>query len=332
MTELPYIDWEQAVRVGRKAVHPGPELTPAQITEVVGALRAAADEAPGHVAEVSGMHAPAVAETLVVDRASWIAAMRTSAKAMTAALGAPVSPADPADQLRGRAIGVQAGAVFAVIAGRILGQFDPFGEPSRLLLVAPNVVAVERQLGVDKADFRLWVCLHEYTHRAQFGFAPWLPGHLLRLMKEIIDPAEHRRADGRPRTKPAKAGLPSIADLVIGPEQREAFDQVTAIMSVIEGHADVMMDRVGTAVIPTLPAIRKAFEGHRDRGGWSGVVGKLLGMDLKREQYRDGARFCSAVLDQAGLEVLNLAFSAPAALPTLTELHEPRQWLQRVQA
>lgn len=324
MQQLPYIDWDQAARLGGMAAHPGPELTPGHIGQVVEALRRAAEKAPAHVAEVSGMLTPAEAETLVVDRAGWVTAMAGSARAITTALGAPEAPEGGLARLRGRGLGAQAGAVFAALASRILGQFDPFGRPNRLLLVAPNVVSIERRLGVNPTDFRLWVCLHEQTHRFQFGQAPWLREHLLGLMAELLgdtEPLRQWRAGDRPR---------SVVDAVIAPAQRESFDQVTAIMSLVEGHADVMMDRVGTRVLPTLPVIRRAFENHRDHGGWSAVVGRLLGADLKRAQYRDGAKFCEAVLKKADLDLLNLAFSQPGMLPTLTEIHDPEQWLHRV--
>ena len=324
MQQLPYIDWDQAARFGGTIVHPGPELTPGHIGQVVEALRKAADKAPAHVAEVSGMTTPAEAETLVVDRAGWVAAMAASARAITAALGAPSAPEGSLDRVRGRSIGTQAGGVFAALASRILGQFDPFGQPNRLLLVAPNVVAIERRLGVNPTDFRLWVCLHEQTHRFQFGQAPWLREHLLGLMGELLgdtEPLREWRAGDPPK---------SVVDAVIGPAQRESFEQVTAIMSLVEGHADVMMDRVGTKVLPTLPVIRRAFEHHRDRGGWSAIVGKLMGADLKRAQYRDGAKFCEAVLKKADLDLLNVAFSQPGMLPTLAEIHDPEQWLHRV--
>jgi coenzyme F420 biosynthesis associated uncharacterized protein len=177
---------------------------------------------------------------------------------------------------------------------------------------------------VNPTDFRLWVCLHEQTHRFQFGQAPWLREHLLGLVSDLLtasEPLQQWRAGNRPR---------SIAELVISPAQQDTFDKVTAIMSLVEGHADVMMDRVGTAVVPTLPVIRRAFEAHRDRGGWSALLGRLMGADLKRAQYRDGANFCRAVIDRADVDLLNQAFSQPSMLPSLAEIHDPEQWLHRV--
>jgi|BarGraNGADG00312_2_1021985.scaffolds.fasta_scaffold22197_2 coenzyme F420 biosynthesis associated uncharacterized protein len=325
MQQLPPVDWSTAARAGRSLVHPGPELPPDEIAQVVAELRDAAERATPEVERVTGMTRPAPSRVLVVDRPGWIAAVSGSAQALLAGAGMATERADgsPVDAVRAKAFGVQAGAVFAVIANRILGQFDPFVAPARLLLVAPNVVSVERRLGVDPADFRLWVCLHEETHRFQFGHAPWLREHLLGLFGELLDADELRF--GLPT---GKSG--DVRDLFSSPEQKRAFDQVTAVMSLMEGHADVMMDRVGTDVVPTYPAIRRAFEARRDQHGWGSWLRRLLGLDLKREQYRDGAEFCRQVIAAAGVETLNRAFGAPGLLPTVVEIHDPQQWLHRV--
>ncbi|HSK33337.1 MAG TPA: zinc-dependent metalloprotease [Propionicimonas sp.] len=325
MQQLPPVDWSTAARTGRSLVHPGPELSPAEIAQLVAELRDAAARATPEVERVTGMSRPATSRVLVVDRPGWIAAVSGSARALIAGAGMAAEQADgsPADAVRAKALGLQAGAVFAVIASRILGQFDPFVAPARLLLVAPNVVSVERRLGVDAADFRLWVCLHEETHRFQFGQAPWLRQHLLGLFGELLDAEE--LSFGLPTTKTG-----GIRDLFSSPEQKRAFDEVTAVMSLMEGHADVMMDRVGTEVVRTYPAIREAFEAHRDQRGWGAWLRHLLGFDLKREQYRDGAEFCRQVIATAGVETLNRAFEAPGLLPTVAEIHDPQQWLHRV--
>jgi len=323
MEQLPPIDWSTAARAGRALVHPGPELSAAEIEQVVASLRSAAERATGPVAEATGMGRPAPVRVLVVDRPGWIAAVSASAKAMLTGSGALAEPGGSAiDAARAKGMGLQAGAVFALVANRILGQFDPFVDPPRLLLVAPNIVAVERQLGVIPADFRLWVCLHEETHRFQFGQAPWLRAHLLGLFGELLDGDELRF--GRTDLK-----LGGVRDMLGSPEQKRAFDQVTAAMSLMEGHADVMMDRVGTEVVPTYAAIRRAFEARRDQHGWGAWLRRLIGFDLKREQYRDGAEFCRQVIAAAGVETLNRAFEAPGLLPTVTEIHDPQQWLHR---
>lgn len=324
MEHLPAIDWSFAARTGRSLVHPGPTLTGGEITEVVAELRDAAERADPPIAEVTGMDAPAPAAVLVVDRASWVAAISQSAAAVLAgAFGEAEPPESGLAKARAKALGGQAAAVFAVIAGRILGQFDPFVDPARLLLVAPNVVKIERELGVKPADFRLWVCLHEQTHRYQFGQAPWLRAHLLGLIGELIDGDELQFGWDT-------SGRPGGVRELLNPEQRAAFDQVTAVMSLMEGHADVMMDRVGAEVVPSYRDIRRRFEARRDRPEWGVWLQRLLGLDLKRAQYRDGAEFCRQILTAADVATLNRAFEAPGLLPTLAEIHDPQQWLHRI--
>lgn len=314
--ELPAIDWSVAVRVGRSLVDPGPELSGSQIAEVVASLRSAAERAEGHVAEVTGMSAAAPAAVRVVDRATWLQAMAESASVV---LGQP-SPSAPG--FRGAVFGGQAGAALAFVAGRILGQFDPFVQPARLLLVAPNIVSLERQLGVDGPDFRLWVCMHEQTHRFQFGHAEWLRGYMLAQISELLNAEEFSFAWAQRR--------PQGPQDFLGPEQRRIFEQVGAAMSLMEGHAEVMMDRAAETVVPSLAEIRRRFEDRRDRGGWDSWLRRLIGLDIKRAQYRDGAKFCRSVIDATDVATLNRAFESAELLPTMAEIHQPEQWLRRL--
>lgn len=322
MEQLGFIDWDAAVKTGGALVPPGPALPADEIAAVVASLHGAADAANEHVAAVTGLPTPPDARVLVVDRPSWIAACARGTRAILGDVGAAAGDGVLA-RLSGGVQGGGLGAMLAAISTRVLGQFEPFASPATLLLVAPNIVAVERDLGADAADFRLWVCVHEQTHRFQFGRAPWLRDHLIGLMAQMLDAEEivslRQLAQGD-----------SLLDRFLTPAQREVFDQTTAVMSLVEGYADVMMDRVGTDVIATLPAIRAAFERRRDRGGWSAVVGKLIGADLKLAQYREGAAFCQAVLDRAGLDGLNAAWESADTLPRLDELRDPGLWMARV--
>jgi coenzyme F420 biosynthesis associated uncharacterized protein len=324
--DLGFIDWDRARKVGGGLVPPGPKLPPDQIAEVVASIKQAAAQADEHVAEVTQLSAGAPAEVLVLDRPRWIAACCATAQVILGTLGAQPSPSGRLDQIKGTTRGVQLGAAFAAVATRILGQFDPFGSPARLLLVAPNVYEVEHELMVDPQDFRLWVCLHEETHRFQFGHAPWLREHILALVQQMLAEDE----GGLSWPKPVAGKDKSILDVVFSPQQREDFDRVTAVMSLMEGHADVMMDRVGTQVLPTLPIIRRAFEARRDRRGWASLVGKLLGNDLKLAQYRDGAEFCRGVIDRVAVPGLNAAFANVENLPSMAEIHDPAAWVKRV--
>jgi coenzyme F420 biosynthesis associated uncharacterized protein len=324
MQQIPAVDWDAAVTAGAMVLPAGPQLSPDEIDELVADLRRAADEATEHAVAVTQLATAAEAKVLVVDRASWLKACTQSASALLGGVGGEAPLAETTwERARAKALGGQAGVVFAAIATRILGQFDPFYEPNRLLLVAPNVVGVERELAANPRDFRLWVCLHEQTHRLQFGQAPWLREHLIGLIGELLDGDElkygWRTADDSGRRS-----------IIGSPEQRAAFDSATAVMSLLEGYADVMMDRVGSEVVPTYAEIRAAFERRRSGGGWFSWVQKLFGFDLKYAQYREGAAFCRAVIEAADVPTLNQAFSAPGMLPSLGELDDPQRWLHRL--
>lgn len=321
MQQLPLIDWDAAVSAGTMVLPAGPVLDAEEIAEVVAGLRRAAAAATEHVAHVTELPEPARSEILVVDRSTWLRGVTRSASAMLIGAAGDPEPARTSWQrARAKALGGQVGVVMAVVATRILGQFDPFGEPNRLMLVAPNVVNVERGLGVLPNDFRLWVCLHEETHRFQFGYAPWLRQHLLGLIATLLDGEEvgfaWRNGDAGP--------------VMSTPTQQEAFDQASAVMSLLEGHADLMMDRVGPDVVPSFAAIRTAFDQRRYSAGWFSWVQKLLGLDLKYAQYREGAEFCRAVIAASDVATLNRAFTAAELLPSLSELREPQRWLDRI--
>ena len=233
--------------------------------------------------------------------------------------------------------------------------------PGRLLLVAPNIVQVERELGVDPGDFRLWVCLHEETHRVQFGAVPWLRDHLLgeigTLVAELdVEPsafADRLRAALRGALSPAarNAGVPadrvgdgggavpsgvraSLLDVVRTPEQRAVFDRLTAVMTLLEGHASYVMDGVGPQVVPSVAEISREFGKRRSRvrPGPEALLRRMLGIDAKMRQYREGERFVEAVVEQAGMDGFNRVWTSPNTLPTQAEIGDPGAWIRRVAA
>lgn len=325
MSVLPFIDAGVATAVGGRLVPPGPSLSEAEVAEVVAGLRAAAEASIAPVAEVTGLGAPATGEMLVIDRPTWIAANVDMALTMlTEASGeGRLVPQRLRDKVAGRANGAQLGAVLAVLGSRILGQYLPFLAEPHLVLVAPNVAKIERAMGVDRDDFRLWVCLHEQTHRQQFARAPWLRGHLIAEVGELLADEPGGEKKGRAR---------NLVDIVTTPAQKVVFERVGAAMSLLEGYADDMMDRVGPDVVPTVSTIRARFDARRNRGGWTKAVNSALGMDLKLAQYRDGARFCRAVIDKVGVDGLNVVYDEAAHLPSAAEIADPERWLRRVHA
>jgi coenzyme F420 biosynthesis associated uncharacterized protein len=232
--------------------------------------------------------------------------------------------------------GAEVGSVLGFLGSKVLGQFDPFHAPDgRLLLVAPNIVHVEREIQADPHDFRLWVCLHEETHRVQFTAVPWMREHLFTQFTALAETVEPQRFldEGLQRiTEAIKNGRTgSLLDVFGSPEQKAILDRLTGVMSLLEGHADYVMDGVGPEVIPSVESIRAKFtERRKGVGTFDRLLRKLLGLEAKMAQYRDGANFVRAVVDKVGMADFNAVWAAADNLPTLAEIHDPDTWVGRV--
>jgi coenzyme F420 biosynthesis associated uncharacterized protein len=202
-------------------------------------------------------------------------------------------------------------------------------------------------MGVDPRDFRLWVCLHEETHRVQFGAVPWLRGHMMDEITAFVGATDVDSAAVAERLKAAAAAAygairdgfdadsgesgGSLVEAVQSPAQREILDRITALMSLLEGHADFVMDGVGPSVIPSVAEIRTKFQTRRKEASRvEQVVRRLLGVDAKLRQYRDGERFVRGVVERAGMEGFNRVWARADNLPTKAELADPQAWVTRV--
>jgi len=194
---------------------------------------------------------------------------------------------------------------------------------------------IERELQADPTDFRLWVCLHEETHRVQFTAVPWMREHLFDQFGALAETVEPQRFldEGLQRIGDAiknRSGG-SLIELLGTPEQKVILDRVTGIMSLLEGHADVVMDGVGPEVIPSVRSIRAKFTERRQGvGTLDRVLRKLRGLDAKMAQYRDGASFVRAVVDKVGMDDFNAVWAKADNLPSLAEIHDPDSWVARV--
>jgi coenzyme F420 biosynthesis associated uncharacterized protein len=251
-------------------------------------------------------------------------------------------PGPLATAIGSRATGVQAGGVLAFLSSRVLGQYEVFGTGGRLLLVAPNIVATERKLGVDPADFRLWVCLHEMTHQLQFTAVPWLKPHLESEIAEFVAATDLSPDVLRERLQDLLRSLgeairgddgnsEGLMALIKDPRQRAVLDRVTAVMSLVEGHAEYVMDGVGPDVVPTVATLRKRFAQRRKgRGPLDRVLRRLLGLEQKMKQYAEGRIFVGGVVDLVGMEGFNRVWEGPANLPRIEELTDPAAWVARV--
>ncbi|NJP69093.1 zinc-dependent metalloprotease [Streptomyces spiramenti] len=394
------VDWNLAVATAARMSRPGPEVTREEARGVVAELRRHAKASERHVRAYTGLTAVGDdTPVLVVDRPGWVRANAAGFRTLLGPLGERISerranvPGGAAFSAVGSKItGVQLGMLLSFLSSRVLGQYETFapatpGLPGgtgggRLLLVAPNIVHVERELAVEPTDFRLWVCLHEETHRTQFTAVPWLRDHLENEIQAFIaeadlDPATFLdrlrqaaqsltgrneesdstgtagadttgggtagegaagaaggdRADGRSDSNRSDSkGDGSLADLVQTARQREILDRLTAVMSLLEGHADFVMDGVGPQVVPSVVEIREKFTKRREAGAGrvDRVLRRLLGMDAKLRQYREGERFVRTVVEEVGMAGFNKVWTSPNTLPTQAEIADPREWVARV--
>jgi coenzyme F420 biosynthesis associated uncharacterized protein len=340
MTEM--VDWGLAVSIGSRLAGAGPEVTAEEAAATVAELRAGAEKSTAYVRDYTGLDAGALtAPVLVVDRPAWIQANTEGFAQLLNPVIEKVAqkkgPPGPIVQAVGsRITGAEVGGLLGFMASKVLGQFDPFHEPhGRLLLVAPNVVHIERELQADTHDFRLWVCLHEETHRVQFTAVPWMRDHLFGEFTALAESVEPERFLGEGLQRIAEAMRSgrggSVLDLMGSPEQRAILDRLTGVMSLLEGHADVVMDGVGPEVIPSVEAIRSKFTQRRQgTGTLDRFLRKLLGLEAKMAQYRDGASFVRAVVEKVGMDGFNAVWATPDHLPTLAEIHDPDSWVGRV--
>lgn len=350
MTGDDLIDWRLAAATAIRLVPPGPQVERAEAHAVVAQLKDLATLAEGHVREFTELDpGPEPGQVVVVDRPGWINAnvggFRVVLAPVVERLVAKRAMPGPTAALVGSKVtGAELGAVLAYLSTKVLGQYEiflPEGEGAgRLTLVAPNIVAAEQALGVDPRDFRLWVCLHESAHRLQFTAVPWLREHLTGEIAAYVDATDLdpmslvRRVGGifGAAVDAARGrGGASLIDAVQTPEQRVVLDRLTGVMSLLEGHAEFVMDGVGPQVVPSVADIRRRFDRRRhDISAFDRLVRQVLGLDAKMRQYSEGAAFVRHAVERVGLRGFNAVWQSPETLPTKAEIHDPDAWVRRV--
>lgn len=343
------IDWDLALRTGRRFAPKGPATSLSAARDTVDAIREHARAAVAPVRECTGMTISGdTPEAAVVDRSTWIEsnidAFRFVLAPILDRLRDGTGASGPGVEVGSRATALQLGAILGWLSGKVLGQYEalaPWGAQARLMLVAPNMVEVATVIGADPRDFQLWVCLHEETHRVQFTAVPWLADHFAAEVQSLIVASD---VPGREYLKRAGAIAAALLEVLRGrdgatallraaqsPEQRTIFDRITALMTLLEGHADVVMDEVGPQVVPSVVSIRASFEQRRQNpGAVDSVVRRLLGMDAKLRQYSEGAAFVRAVTAQVGMGGFNRVWESADTLPLPAEIAAPQLWVARV--
>jgi len=292
------------------------------------------------------------ARARVTDRAGWIGANVASfsrlLRPLTERLGERVGESALAPLAR-RATGAELGLILGWMSTRVLGQYDLLvieeenpDDQDVVYYVGPNVISLEKRFAFPPREFRLWLALHEVTHRAQFTGVPWLRPHFLSLVERSLDAVDpdpkrfmtalRRWVDSsREGKNPLEDG--GLVALLASPEQGEVLRSISGMMSLLEGHGDVTMDRAGKDRIPSAERFSRVLH-QRRRTGSPGMkfLQRLLGLEAKFKQYEQGERFIHTVEAVGGPDLLNRAFEAPENLPDLDEIRDPDMWIRRVGA
>ncbi len=363
------VDWGLAQRVARWALlrHQSPdgyrpEELEADFAELTG-------EAETLVFEATGLRAPSGARARVIDRPGWVdvnvASIQRLVGPALAKLEARRPPPPKIPVLEGlpwpggrvprplhdagRALsGAQVGAVLAWLSTRVLGQYDLLlaeeatDDQDLVYFVGPNVAAVEARYGFAERPFRLWLALHEVTHRCQFTAVPWLRDYFVSLVDEGLAPltgGPERILEGlRRAAEEVRAGRnplegAGVLGLVATPEQLAAVERIQALMSLLEGHGDTTMDRAGEAAVPGADRFARVLRERRQQvKGPARLLQQLIGLEAKFRQYEEGEAFIRAVEDEGGADLFNRVWQGPEWLPSLAEIRAPRDWVARVRA
>ncbi len=297
------------------------------------------------VSQETGLELPGAPVVGVISREEWIDTNVMSFGALLEPLEDKLAEKDGiGSSLASKVMGAELGAVLGFMSKRVLGQYElvlPTGDDGKgdsVLFVGANIMAMERQFEFRPSSFRFWVALHESAHRAQFTGVPWLRDYFLSLVDRLVDSSnpekgrfariasDFRSADGTGVDLLGDAGL---VGLLASPEQRAVLDDVQALMSLLEGHGHVVMDRLGEREIVDVHRMSNVLKARR-KDPKSAAFMKLIGIEMKMKQYDAGAAFIDRVEEEASWDALSMAWESAEALPTLAEIDDASLWLNRM--
>ena len=318
-------------------------------------------EAEELVAEETGLHSLAgPARARVTDRPGWVSANVASFQRLLRPLtqearsghvqasadAGPVPMRVPAQVSRNIG-GVQLGLLLGWMSTRVLGQYDQLliederpEDQDIVYYVGHNVIELEDRYGFQPRQFRLWIALHEVTHRAQFTGVPWLRPYFLSLvgtLLEGVDPDPRRLIEAlkRAATEAREGNNPldegGLVALLASPEQRLALDRIGGLMSLLEGHGDIVMNRAAQGRVAQAPRFARVLQQRRQRSGAAKLVSSLVGLDAKLKQYELGERFVEAVEKAGGRELFDRVWQGPEWLPTMGDIRDPSRWIERAE-
>ena len=341
------IDWALAEKVARRFSGREPLAASYLAESMRDDFEVVTAEAEALVADYTGLRAPGPARAQVVDRASWVSAnvssMRRLLEPLTRRVGERMASSRVAPIGR-RVAGTETGVLLGYLAQRVLGQYDLLvldddAAADAVYYVGGNILALEKRFAFRPRDFRLWIAIHEVTHRAQFTGVPWMKSYYLSLVESTlssIDPDPRRLVQALARAadefrngrNPLDDG--GLVALLASDEQRGALASVQALMSLLEGHGNAVMNQLGREHVAGQARMARVLHARRQSAGMAAFLQKLVGLESKMRQYEVGEAFVAAVEREAGPRGIDAAWRGPEFLPTVAELSSPTDWLSRV--
>ncbi len=345
------VSWDVAKRVASRVNSSGNELSPMKLRVLQEDFTELTAQAEELVAKETGLVSlSGNARARVTDRNGWVSANVSSFQRLMGPLAEKVAQQSPSSRFLGvsrAASGLQVGAILGWMSTRVLGQYDLLlvedenpEDQDIVYYVGPNVVSLEERFALPPRQFRLWLALHEVTHRAQFTGVPWTRNYFQSLVEagitgitpdptQFMDIIKRLLSDLKEGKNPFAAS--GILGVIASEEQRSVFDKIQAFMSLLEGHGDVTMDRAGKLNIPDAERFSRILRQRRkNAGGITKLMMQIIGMEAKLNQYAAGERFIYEVESVAGKETMSKVWESSDNVPTLAEIAEPKLWLERV--
>ncbi len=348
------IDWEQARKVALRVSQweQAPILNRALRREQYSYLVARSEPL---IEQYLGVSLPqAASRVYVFDRREWLEANFTSFEQLFQPIeemyqrnGSTHRPLNVLmGDFNGRVIGVQIGILLGFLGRRVLGQYDLSllspdpAAPGALYFVEPNIARVQTQLGLNDEDFRLWIALHETTHAFEFEAYPWVREHFNGLLHQYFEQlnAQIENLGGGLATFITRivqnwGNSSHWIEVMLTPQQRVIFDQLQALMSLVEGYSNHIMNAIGRQLLPSFEQIeQRVAQRQKTRTLLEQLFNRVTGMDLKLAQYQQGEAFVNAIVSARGIEFAGHVWERAENLPTLEEIRNPERWLARMDA
>ena len=336
-------DWQTAHDLGRRVAGAGPPVPAVERARMREDFAELVPDAEQLIVAFTGLSVEGFrSRAWVMSRGEWIGANLKGLQRLMEPLAERMEAVKPTrNEVRRKALGLQLGGLLGYVSRKVLGQYDvflPADDEGLLYFVGPNVAETEQRFGVAHRDFRMWIALHEVTHRVQFAGAPWLRAYLRELVdmyfgtvqldgKQLMQ--QLQRAADEARSGAEWRGVGAFF-LLLTPEQREIFYRMQSVMSLLEGHASFVMNEVAEGRVADLAGLKAALQARRRSSNLERTFQRAIGFESKVKQYDAGEYFVRTVVDRAGMERFNLVWADRGNLPTLAEVAEPQLWLARV--